>query len=227
METQKTGKWTACPAGKTFAGVALAILAGLDSGHAQEKAELPSLEQDLGRFGGSGEIARVPVTKLFPGDVAAGPDNVSPVENDPAAVERGMLYFNQFNCVGCHAANGAGGMGPSLSNASFTYGDKPEQIFLTILQGRPNGMPTFGGMLPDEVIWDLVAYIGQISKEPSGEWGKTTSVDGFKIEQVPAEYLSTSDPWEYKTPFSYGQKPYEKTKGAPSLESPAAGAPPK
>lgn len=184
----------------------------------------------VGSFIGGGampsELLHVPVTTLYPGDVKVDP----PVENpssDPAAVERGMQYFNQMNCIGCHAPNGGGGMGPSLSNAMFVYGGKPENIYLSILQGRPNGMPVFGGLLPDQVIWDLVAYIQSISKEPSGPWGKTTSVDGFTIEQVPAEYLQTTNPWKYTQPFSYGQPPYEKVEGSPPLETPDDGDAPK
>ena len=100
------------------------------------------------------------------------------------------------------------------------YGREPENIYLTILQGRPKGMPAWGGMLPDQVIWDLVAYIRSISKEPSGPWGKTTSADGFTIEQVPAEFQSTVEPWKFTTPFSYGQAPFEHPKGSPPLETP-------
>lgn len=71
-----------------------------------------------------------------------------------------------------------------------------------------------------QVIWELVAYIQSISREPAAPWGKTTSVEGFTIEQVPAEYLTTTNPWQYTTPFSYGQAPFEKPKGSPPLETP-------
>jgi cytochrome c oxidase cbb3-type subunit 3 len=131
-----------------------------------------------------------------------------------------MTYFNQFNCIGCHAPNGGGGMGPSLSNSTFIYGSEPENIYLTILQGRPKGMPAWGNILPDHVIWDLVTYISGISKKPSEPWGKTTSVSGFKIEQIPAEFMSTVSPWKHTAPFSYGQAPFEKVKGSPPLEAP-------
>ncbi len=158
----------------------------------------------------AGALVHVPVTNVFPGDIPVKPKVTDPVANDPEAAYRGMTYFNQFNCVGCHAANGAGGMGPSLSNSKFVYGSEPEQIYLTILQGRPAGMPAWGGMLPDQVIWDLVAYIRSISKEPSGEWGKTTSLDTMGPEQVPYEYQKTVNPWNYTEPFSYGQAPFKK-----------------
>jgi cytochrome c oxidase cbb3-type subunit 3 len=151
--------------------------------------------------------------------VPVRPKVKDPVADDPDAPQRGMDYFNQMNCVGCHAPNGAGGMGPSLSNAKFIYGSEPANIFLSILQGRPNGMPAWGGMLPDQVIWDMVAYIQSISKEPEAPWGKTISADGFTIEQVPAEFQTTATPWQYTTPFSYGQAPYEKPKGSPPRET--------
>jgi cytochrome c oxidase cbb3-type subunit 3 len=107
-------------------------------------------------------------------------------------------------------------MGPALSNKKFIYGSEPENIYLTIAQGRPNGMPAWSGMLPEEVIWDLVAYVRRISEDPAASWGKTTSPTGFTIQQVPSEYISTTTPWRYTTPFGYGQKPSEKPKGAPS-----------
>ncbi|HZD26875.1 MAG TPA: cytochrome c [Alphaproteobacteria bacterium] len=172
-----------------------------------------SQPQAGGYTGGGGtasELLQVPVVKLLPGGIQERPQITSPVADDPQAAQRGMEYFNNMNCVGCHAPNGAGGMGPSLSNVKFIYGREPENIYLTILQGRPKGMPAWGGMLPDQVIWDLVAYVRSISKEPAGEWGKTTSADGFTIEQVPAEFKTTPDPWQYTEPFSYGQPPFEK-----------------
>jgi cytochrome c oxidase cbb3-type subunit 3 len=184
-------------------------------------ADRPGVDVDIYAGGGgtASELLHVPVVNLFPGDVPVRPKVKDPVADDPDAPQRGMDYFNQMNCVGCHAPNGAGGMGPSLSNAKFIYGSEPANIFLSILQGRPNGMPAWGGMLPDQVIWDMVAYIQSISKEPEAPWGKTISADGFTIEQVPAEFQTTATPWQYTTPFSYGQAPYEKPKGSPPRET--------
>jgi cytochrome c oxidase cbb3-type subunit III len=152
-------------------------------------------------------LLKSPVSKVIPGAVPPPSDIQNPVANDRAATTRGMQYFNSLNCVGCHAANGGGGMGPALSNRYFQYGDSPAQIFLTITQGRPNGMPAWGRSLPDSVIWDLVAYIKQISQAPQPEWGTTISAKSPAIEQVPAEYMQTPTPWSYTEPFSYGQKP--------------------
>ena len=58
-------------------------------------------------------------------------------------------------------------MGPSLSDRRFIYGAAPPNIFLSIYQGRPNGMPTWGEMLPESTIWELVSYVQSIG-HPSG-----------------------------------------------------------
>lgn len=181
-------------------------------------AEVPELAGDVELP--ENELLHVPVVNLQIGGVKKKVTVRNPAADDPQAALRGMRYFNQFNCVGCHAPNGAGGMGPSLSNAKFIYGGEPENIYLSILQGRPKGMPSWSGRLPDHVIWDLVAYVRSISREPAAPWGRTTSADGFSIEQVPAEFITSVDPWRYTTPFSYGQAPFEKPKGAPPLETP-------
>ncbi|MEZ0168660.1 cytochrome c [Microvirga sp. TS319] len=156
---------------------------------------------------GAAKLLGTPVSRLFPGNVPLKSGLQNPVGDDPQAAQRGMQYFQAFNCVGCHAPNGAGGMGPSLSNSVFIYGSEPAQIFLTIYQGRPRGMPTWGVMLPGSAIWDLVAYVRSISREPSRQWGQTVSSQMPQIEQVPAEYVSTATPWDQTEAFSHGQKP--------------------
>jgi cytochrome c oxidase cbb3-type subunit 3 len=179
-----------------------------------EEAQQPSvaLKPDFGASIGGGTpglFLEVPVSHLWPGAVPSRPTIKNPVQGDPRALERGMKYFITFNCVGCHADNGGGGMGPSLSNNIFVYGAQPENIYLSIFQGRPNGMPAWGAVLPDSVIWDLVTYIGKLSNEPTPEWGRTFSATPLspKIEQVPTENITTTEPWSNTTGFKSGQKP--------------------
>lgn len=173
-------------------------------------------EAETGEGGGADALVHVPVTTLYPGMVKPKPNVKSPVMEDEEAAWRGKGYFNQFNCVGCHAPHGAGGMGPSLSDAAFIYGNEPANIYLTIVQGRPAGMPAFGGMLPDSVVWDLVAYVKALSKNETGDWGKTVSLRDYTIEQVPAQYVDTVDPWSRTQPFSFGQPPFRKLGDDPS-----------
>ena len=41
----------------------------------------------------------------------------------------------------------------------WIYGSLPANIYATISEGRPNGMPSFGGHIPDYQIWELVTYV--------------------------------------------------------------------
>jgi cytochrome c oxidase cbb3-type subunit III len=156
----------------------------------------------------AGNLLLVPLVGNVPGGVDVTKPK-SPVGKDPNAAERGRKYFVGFNCVGCHAANGGGGMGPSLSNNFFKYGDDPSQMYNVIAHGAPEGMPAWGTVLPDSAIWDIIAYIQTISQDPSPSWGTTTNLAerSPSVEQVPAEFGNTTKPWDHTQPFSSGQKP--------------------
>lgn len=153
------------------------------------------------------QYLKVPMVNLVPGGIPAEAKIKNPMANDPGSVERGMQYFIGFNCVGCHAPNGGGGMGPSLSSRPFIFGDDPANRFLLIAHGAPYGMPAWGELLPETVIWDLVSYIDSISSAPGDGWGTTVSPAANlpRIQQVPAEFNQTARPWDATQPFSGGQ----------------------
>ena len=54
-------------------------------------------------------------------------------------------------------------MGPPLMDDRWIYGSDPANIFATIVQGRPNGMPTFGSKIPRYQIWQLTSYVRSMS----------------------------------------------------------------
>ena len=99
------------------------------------------------------------------GDVAGYPegapaaDTPNPMGNSAAAVTAGHRLFMQMNCAGCHGYGGGGGMGPDLTDAEWRYGGAPAEIFRSVYEGRPQGMPAWGAALPDKQIWQLTAYI--------------------------------------------------------------------
>jgi cytochrome c oxidase cbb3-type subunit 3 len=82
-----------------------------------------------------------------------------PYAGDASAIASGRQLFVGMNCAGCHSSYGGGAIGPSLRDSLWIYGNQDAQIFSSIAEGRPNGMPAWGGRLPDDVIWRLVAYI--------------------------------------------------------------------
>jgi cytochrome c oxidase cbb3-type subunit 3 len=85
-------------------------------------------------------------------------------EENAYAMNVGKRLYTWFNCVGCHA-QGGGGMGPALMDDKWIYGSQPEQIFSTIVEGRPNGMPSFRGKIPDYQVWQLAAYVRSMSAQ--------------------------------------------------------------
>jgi cytochrome c oxidase cbb3-type subunit 3 len=82
------------------------------------------------------------------------------------ALSDGQNLYEGFNCSGCHA-HGGGGIGPPLLDKKWFYGSEPQQVYLSILEGRPNGMPSFRGRIPDFQIWELVAYVRSMSGQAS------------------------------------------------------------
>src|SRR3954453_7114276 len=95
------------------------------------------------------------------GALPKDPVNNAYEENAYAMTEGQRLYLG-YNCVGCHF-HGGGGIGPPLMDDKWIYGSDPDQIFSTIVQGRPNGMPSFRGKIPDYQVWEIVAYVRSMS----------------------------------------------------------------
>jgi cytochrome c oxidase cbb3-type subunit III len=93
-------------------------------------------------------------------------------------ISEGQRLFDWFNCSGCHAAGG-GAIGPPLIKTNWTYGGEPANLFDTIVKGRPNGMPSWGGRIPEYQIWQLVAYVRSMNglQPPSATSARPDSLE--------------------------------------------------
>ena len=100
----------------------------------------------------------VTMSELQPGPSVVQAELRNPYEDDAYAVAEGKRLFDQMNCSGCHS-HGGGGIGPPLTDDEWIYGSAPQNIFSTIVEGRPNGMPSFRGRIPNYQVWQLVAYV--------------------------------------------------------------------
>ena len=89
----------------------------------------------------------------------------NPYANDNTAMVQGRKWFLAFNCYGCHGGRAGGGMGPSLRDKTWIYGDTDADIFNSIAQGRGKGMPAWGTKVTDQQIWELVAYIKTLNTD--------------------------------------------------------------
>ena len=115
-------------------------------------------------------VATEKATEITQTSLALGPQPVQArpsalgarYENNAFAVSQGKRLFTWFNCSGCHG-NGGGGSGPALMDDAWIYGSSMENIVATIREGRPNGMPSFRGRIPDEQIWQISAYVRSLA----------------------------------------------------------------
>jgi len=105
----------------------------------------------------------------------------NPYEGDKNAIATGGKLFVAYNCLDCHGADGSGAMGPSFQDGRWHFGGSPGEVFESIYQGRPDGMPSWGGRISDDQIWMLTAYVRSLSsKDLSTEnfTGKTVERTG-------------------------------------------------
>lgn len=111
-----------------------------------------------------------PMVDLRPGpEMPELPRSRNPFAGDRQAIADGEELWNWFNCSGCHAGGG-GGIGPPLMDDEWIYGRHDDNLFASIVEGRPNGMPAYGGRITDVQIWQLIAYIRTLQPEyaPAG-----------------------------------------------------------
>jgi cytochrome c oxidase cbb3-type subunit 3 len=102
------------------------------------------------------------LVSLVPGPYTPDIRVRNPYERNAFAISEGKRLFTWYNCAGCHS-HGGGGMGPPLMDEKWIYGSDPENIFATIVEGRPNGMPSFRGKIPEYQVWQLVAFVQSLS----------------------------------------------------------------
>jgi cytochrome c oxidase cbb3-type subunit 3 len=119
-------------------------------------------ERDFREIPPASATIGVAVSDLHPGGGNPPAPAQTPYEMNAYAMSEGKRLFSAYNCTGCHA-NGGGGMGPALMDDEWAYGHEADQIYASILQGRPNGMPAFRGKIRDQQIWELVAYVRSLS----------------------------------------------------------------
>lgn len=101
----------------------------------------------------------------------------NPYEGDKRAVATGSQLYIAYNCIDCHGADGSGAMGPSFQDGRWHFGGSPGAVFESIAEGRPDGMPSWGGRISDDQIWMLTAYLRSLA-------GKDLSAENFTGQTV-------------------------------------------
>lgn len=89
--------------------------------------------------------------------------DLATLAGDPEAQRVGKrLYLNY--CSVCHGSDAGGAPGfPNLTDADALYGNTPEAIKASILDGRKGVMPPLGPVLGEEGVAEVTAYVIQLS----------------------------------------------------------------
>jgi cytochrome c oxidase cbb3-type subunit III len=165
----------------------------------REKRKFPDEQVAPVTLGAQNPFAR-------PSMLYAGEPPMVGAELDPALagyeetayqVNEGSTLYLMFNCVGCHA-RGGGAMGPALIDRTWIYGSTPRDIAVSIIAGRPNGMPSFRGKLVPSQLYALIAYVRSL--------GGFVRSDAIPSRDEHMQLAPTQDLDEHGLPIFPGQK---------------------
>lgn len=109
--------------------------------------------------------------------VTLTPEQMLEKIKDPAVIEAGSALYNE-RCISCHAAGGAGQIGPNLTDDFWINGDgKPLTIQTLIDKGvTTKGMPAWEAVFSDQQLVEITAYVVSLrgsnppnAKAPQGD----------------------------------------------------------
>jgi len=102
----------------------------------------------------------------------------NPFEGNAQAIADGAKLYVSYNCVDCHGADGSGAMAPAFVDGRWHFGGSATEVYESIYQGRPEGMPAWGGLIDRSSIWRLVSYVRSLER------GKNVSTENFTGKTV-------------------------------------------
>lgn len=165
------------------AGVALIVVAAVAEACRESRAAEPqtpaalAATQQVTRDSAAPFVAHL--EHIRPGGTAPrGVTMRNPYAGNAQAIATGARLFISYNCLDCHGAEGSGAMGPSLADGRWHFGGGDGEVFESIYQGRPEGMPAWGSTIAPDQIWMLVSYVKSLSA------GKNVSVENFTGKTV-------------------------------------------
>lgn len=147
---------------------------------ARGASSFPDLTDDHWLYGGEPEQIQHSITEgrhgIMPpwgsqikpaeaSDIAQYVRSLSGLAADPLQVVRGKRGF-EATCIACHGAEGKGNTAigaPDLTANVWLYGSSEASIVETIMNGRENQMPAQKGILTDDQIRMLTAWVWGLS----------------------------------------------------------------
>jgi len=166
-----------------FVVLALAVAAVDACGRESDAAQASAAPSGRGYVDGGDSLRIITHPENLPVGIPSSARTVSltnPHEGDKNAIATGGKLFVAYNCIDCHGADGSGAMGPAFSDGRWHFGGAPGEVFESIYQGRPDGMPAWGGRIANDEIWMLTAYVRSLSSKDVS----TENFTGATIERT-------------------------------------------
>ncbi len=110
---------------------------------------------------------------------------------DPEVASQGETVF-VARCASCHGNQGEGLIGPNLTDDYWIYTGDAMSIYVSIDQGRKNGMPAWGNILSRDEQLSVSAYVETMrGKNLPGPKGQQGELYAPEEEAAPAEPAPT------------------------------------
>jgi mxaJ protein len=104
--------------------------------------------------------APAPAPGAKAGAGASSDTKKNPFTDKEDGIAAGKKLYIQVGCQGCHGGGGGGGMAASLIDDNWKFGSDDETLFKLIKGQIPEQtMPTVYSTLPDEQVWQILAFI--------------------------------------------------------------------
>ncbi len=85
------------------------------------------------------------------------------LQGNPKALNMGKRIFLN-NCALCHGSDAGGAFGfPNLTDKNWLWGDSPDEIKHSIMEGRNGQMPSWGPVLGEKGVRNVASYVRNLS----------------------------------------------------------------
>ncbi|MBI5189171.1 MAG: c-type cytochrome [Nitrospirae bacterium] len=91
------------------------------------------------------------------------PPAANPFKGQVEEIAEGRKHYSEM-CASCHGEDGKGGMGPGIVGPQYVYGGGDGELYTSVMDGRPGGMPPFKDSLGEKKTWETLAYVESLKK---------------------------------------------------------------
>lgn len=84
--------------------------------------------------------------------------------DDSEVLALGEKHYKS-RCAPCHGEEGEGRIGPSFKDEVWLYGDTDTDIFVSVKDGRPKGMPPWGKVLKPEELMAVASFVRKMNND--------------------------------------------------------------